>query len=315
MVEITSLEYLLVADAENALGSTANLKILVPDVLTGIEGFVAAFDALAKAWEGVTGHDEAAKVANAWIEGQGMGGKAGFHMLRDATLLGPDPDEDETRAAQKQLHRTIAILVRAHLTNRIRRDFLFGLSDLFRLRVSGAHGYLRLQCETVAQLVLMRGRPGVAPDWLNALDHQEGRLFYKARHRRIKQIIRALGLHHTYDQASNEALHSRPGGISRGLLIGGKTRLPGEVRLAYQEIDDPRLLLFELLPYLRFHLGLLELLDKLYPEIAPEALAAIPRDECRQFLDRAGEKAVQHRKQMGKRGVLLALGGNEALGE
>jgi len=43
-----------------------------------------------------------------------------------------------------------------------------------------------------------------------------------------------------------------------GILVGGKSKKPGQVRLAFQEADRSKLLLFALLPNLRFHRIVLE---------------------------------------------------------
>lgn len=314
MEELTSLEFLLHIDAGNVIGSIANLRGLVPDVVEGVEAFNVAFDEMSREWGKACGYDEHVKSVEDWIKQTGADPGEAVRLLSEATLIGPDPAGDKTRDAHEKAQRAIPALARTYLTNGIRRDFLFGVSDLLRLRTSGAVAYLRVQCESAGLVSLMATEPTLGREWLDTTRPDLGKAFHSKWRAKINQRLGDLGLQGSYEEASNQAIHSRPLRVTRGILVGGKTRNPGEVKLAYQDIDDPRLLLFALLPYLALHMKILECVDKLYPELSPDRVATINREPCRKFMDRAVARARAEYEKMGRKGVKFALGGPEALG-
>lgn len=316
MEQITTLEYVLQADADNAIKSMANLTHFLPDVVTGIDSYVNAFEGVSREWGEVTGWDGHNKKVQAELGNlvaKGMAPKDAFEMLRTAGLVNPGRAGDTTAASQNSLYETDAILARAQLTNRLHRDFLFGVSDLLRLRATSAVGYVRVQCETAALISLMKKDPIVAKDWFDGMSREGGKQFYKNWGKSIAGEVGALGLRAYHEEGSNTALHSRIGGVVRGFLIGGKSRKPGEVKLAFQELDTPPLLLFALLPYLRFHCDVLALVEKLYPELDAARIAKIDRDACYSFRDQVIAKAREVHTKMGKEAILIDLGGGAAI--
>jgi hypothetical protein len=172
---------------------------------------------------------------------------------------------DPVAEAQDALRKGNSVIARVYLLLRLERDFLFGLSDLLRLRVTSMFGYLRVQTETVAILTLSSTDWAMAVDWLNSLEG--GKEFYKKYQGRIINKLRQLGLHHYYEDGSNTSLHSRVGGVAPGILIGGKKQTPvRQLRLTYQEIDDKVTLFLWFCVFLKAHK---EMIDKL-PEAVPE---------------------------------------------
>ena len=160
----------------------------------------------------------------------------------------------------------------------------------------------------------MQREPSAARDWFDGLSPDGGDRFYKAWGRKISKEIKRLGLRRFYEEGSNTAAHSRVGGVIRGVLIGGKSRDPREIKISYQDFDDPKLLLFAFVPYLAFHCELLRVIDKLYPEMKHDQFGAMDRDACFKFYNRVREKAMELHAAMGKAGILIALGGHEVIG-
>ena len=62
---------------------------------------------------------------------------------------------DPTQEAKQTLTNAEAGVARMFLSLRPGRDFFFGITDLLRLRVIPALGYLRIQSETAAPMKIM----------------------------------------------------------------------------------------------------------------------------------------------------------------
>jgi hypothetical protein len=201
---------------------------------------------------------------NAWLKAQSGTAEQNVSLLEQARLIGQIKGDDPVAEAQDALYKGNSVIARAYLLLRLERDFLFGLSDLLRLRVTSMFGYLRVQTETVAILALSATDSALAVDWLKL---KEGKDFYNKHHRKIIEKVKWLGLHRYYEDASNVSLHSRVGGVAPGIIIGGKEATPKrQVKLTYQEIDDSIILFLWFCVYLKAHK---EMIDRL-PESVPE---------------------------------------------
>jgi hypothetical protein len=192
-----------------------------------------------------------------------------LHLLSTASLIGGT--EDDFTKAKGDFVQGVAFYARLYLLMRLRRDYLFGLTDLLRLRITASQGYLRLQAETVAVLALALVEPEIGQEWLDTMEGENGKNFYKRHHKRIVQKIKDLELHFYYEQASQNALHSRVGGVASGVVQGNAIRGKGEVALIYQEARDPYSYFLWFCSYLRFH----EIMTRSLPEVVPEAAAAL----------------------------------------
>ena len=291
----------------------ANLSAHITGVPEGVQSFLNAVEGVSKFWAEVTDYDAHQVEWDRWVKKMALPPEEVAHMFATATLLEPGRSGDTSASAQKSLRIAIAVVARALLTNRLQRDFLFGMTDLLRLRETPAIGYVRLQCETAALIGLMHREPAIAPEWMAASTPAAGRTFFKKRGDQIRDEVKALGFDDFYDEGSNTALHSRIGGVARGYLIGAKTREPGEVRLCYQELDSPAVMVFALLRFLGFHVRLLRLVERLYPELDADRLNSIDRDTYYKFFEQVRLKAIELHKQMGKSGILEAIGGRDAV--
>lgn len=151
------------------------------------------------------------------------------------------PELDAARAAWKliRVNTTRAIVVLA-----CQRQFMWGVTDLLRTRVTPAFGYTRQQAESVALLHLFRDNPNAAVQWRQVSTANEGRRFYRAYQPQLNTIMEAISLAAAYEQGSGAALHVRLASVARALFSLGPEEAPhssgGAIRLAFQELDPTR---------------------------------------------------------------------------
>ena len=99
-------------------------------------------------------YDEHQQQLNEWLKTQPGDAAHYVKLLEQSTLIGNLEQNDLATKAKKALEEGKAVIARTYLIMRLGRDFLFGLSDLLRLRSTGMFGYLRVQTETAAILAL-----------------------------------------------------------------------------------------------------------------------------------------------------------------
>lgn len=204
---------------------------------------------------------------NDWMKTQSGSAEEKFHFLEQATLIGQVGGTDPVAEAKGALVKACSVVARAYLLLRLRRDFLFGLTDLLRLRLTSAIGYLRVQTESIAILALLGGDSAMAVDWLNTCSRDEGKEFYKKYHRRIVEKLKELDLYDYYEDGSNMSLHSRVFGVAPGIGIGKKGVPQGRIKLTYQEVDDAVILFLWFCVYLRAHERMIKKLPEALPEV------------------------------------------------
>lgn len=137
-----------------------------------------------------------------------------------------------------------------------------------------------------------------------------GMKFHREWNKSVMREIAELDLMDGYKEASEIALHSRPWGVASGILIGAKSKKPGEIRLIYQEVDNEKLLFFSLSRYLRFHCKVVGKCDVLHPELTEEQIKEIGIEEFQRRLEHISQRAIEIRRGMGRDGVLKVLKGN-----
>jgi hypothetical protein len=116
------------------------------------------------------------------------------------------------------------------------RYWAWGISDLLRMRITGAHGYLRLQAECVGLIELFLRDPNLAERWFSIRTERDGKQFFGDTQRQLRDVLGPRQLLKVYDIASSSALHVRMAGLSRALSFE-----PGAMTLPDQEFDpeDP----------------------------------------------------------------------------
>jgi hypothetical protein len=217
-------------------------------------------------------------------------------------LIGQANPQDSSGLAKESFHKAVSIIARAQLTLRLGRDFLFGITDLLRLRITPALGYLRLQAESMGILRLLYEHPEMGEEWLASADYDKGKAFFDKWNSRVVEKIRAYGLHRDYVRGSNVALHSRASGITMGFLLGEKEKeRPGEIRLLYQEIDDAGMLFIWFGVFLRFHRKLFLKVKDAIPELDDSQINASSIPTFLKLEDMIWAKVVEiHAQSKGK---------------
>jgi len=145
-------------------------------------------------------------------------------------------------------------------------------ADLLRMRVTGPLGYVRVQCESLALMKLMRDTPAVAREWRNVLTEADGKAFYRKYQPSVKNELRNFELEFAYDNASSTALHSRFSGAALGLEVTSHTvdgKIIQDVKVKAQELDpdNPDVFLLVVLHVLRVQDRLLKHVPSTCPEI------------------------------------------------
>src|SRR2546428_4193706 len=180
MPETSSLGVMLQVDAEHAILAETALRHLMPGAEEGLEEFAACFERLTVVWGKVCDYDTHNIRFAEWAKRTGIDPAEALRLFSRAGLVGKGVADDSVGQAHGDLHESLAAVARSYLTVRLKRDFLFGLTDLLRLRLTAAVSYFRVQTETAALIKLMAKTPTLAREWFSVLTDQEGEAFYKA---------------------------------------------------------------------------------------------------------------------------------------
>ena len=271
--EASKLNSLVGKDSDNIAASRQALNDIEPASLMAVEKAAEVLDNVPQLFGKICEYAKHHKVVSDWALSMGLRGEEELQLVRDAVLIGKPQASDQSEMAKESLEKAVSIISRCQLSLRLGRDFLFGTTDLLRLRITPALGYLRLQSETIAILRLLYEKPQMSEEWLASAYPDGGKPFYDKWHREILKRIRDFGLHPDYLFGTNMALHSRASGLSMGIMVGASEKeIPGQTRFAYQEADDPGTLFFWFGMFLRFHQKLLLHLKDIFPELDSSAI-------------------------------------------
>ena len=270
---MSNLDKLLTIDNENIDKIKRMLGEISPDCMEAIEIGTTAFERLGKAWGEHCQYDRYREDLQRWGTEKGVVGDEMLRMLKDATLIGSPPTGDSTPNAKLSLDKGTAVIARTYLMLRLQREFLYGVTDILRLRVTPALGYLRIQTETIGLLKLIHDSPHVAQEWLDADKGEAGKEFFNNHNGQVIKNIRDLNLYEDYNRGSSMALHSRVGGVMAGILIGGKRiEHPGIIQLTYQESDNPTIIFLWFCVFLNCHRRILDQIDRFVPALDADAI-------------------------------------------
>jgi hypothetical protein len=192
----------------------------------------------------------------------------------EAKLETPAPTGQEAAYVQALdvLNRYYDREYRGILLVRLGILYATAVADLLRMRVTGPLGYVRVQCESLALMNLMRTNPALAREWRHLLTEADGKAFYKNHQQAVKAELRTFDLEFAYDNASSTALHSRFSGATLGLEVSSQVidgKIIQEVKVKAQELDpdNPDLFLLIVLHVLRVQDRILRHLRTACPEI------------------------------------------------
>ena len=262
------LDPLLECDNANIEITKKCLYEIEPKSLDAIEQCAGTLDNLGILYGEKCDYDKHHAVVAEWAGNFDLNGDTALELLKSATIIG-DAREDKTDVAMESMYKAVSILAKLLLTLRLKRDFLFSISDFLRLKVTPALGYLRIQSETFGILKLLNENSKLGEEWFDSAFSSSGKSFHNKWHSQIVRVIRDFGLYDDYSRGSNMALHTRASGIAMGWLVGSNIkRKKAEIKLTYQEIDDPRQLFFWFGILLRFYRKALINADIIFPELS-----------------------------------------------
>ncbi len=160
-----------------------------------------------------------------------LSGMATAHGMSDEELTallqhGEAADIDGADGLFKRLWtlRVVKILVVA-----CQRYWLWGSADLFRLRITAAQGYLRLEAEAMAFIALFLDDDDLADRWSRLYGDKEGGKFFRDTQPAVKDILAKHDVDKTYGIASGAAQHVRMASLVRALSTkNGGISLPDQ---------------------------------------------------------------------------------------
>lgn len=191
-----------------------------------------------------------------------------------AKLEGPVPagQEEIFKSCRRAFDEFYARQNRAMLL--VRMGVLYGMAvaDFLRMRLTAPMAYLRLQCESLAMMKLMRDDPVVARKWQEIITENQGMTFFRKHQDAVKGILGLYGLSFAYNYASSTALHSRFAGIVFGLRVSSTIEgnwSSQELKILAQEFDpdNPYPFLLMVLHALRVQERIFSSLPDCTPEV------------------------------------------------
>ena len=192
--------------------------------------------------------------------------------------IATDDSTNEVVRAREIDAELYARMARKILLSLCRRYFRWGATDLMRLRISAAAGYIRLQAEAMEMIVLFNERLDLANRWLSPKEDRE-KLFRKiSKVMGKRKLLERLDLKLAYKHGSAVAMHPGMETASRAARFLA-TANGVSVDVLDQEFDpeDPFSYHLVVAYFLRTQQRILEHLPDVFTELAEHA------DGCAEF--------------------------------
>ncbi len=157
------------------------------------------------------------------------------------------------------------------------RSFMYAATDIRRLRVGTAFGFMRLEIEAVALMSLFQVNTKLAYAWFHLKGDRQGRDFNNKTKKDVLKFCDRYELTGEWNLASSSSQHSRLIGLVDGLTISSSSqfeRYTDNFSLAFQDFDPekPEQLLVRALYILRTQAKLLLPLQLALPEVSDPLL-------------------------------------------
>jgi len=220
------LDELIEIDSDNIPNSRKALTAFDPELSAALDTAAGMFKTFSRCMEGKLDNSEDLAVLAGCAEELGIDAAALIALIKSENR---GQVLDRARAAW---FSGFASKVRAIIFLLLHRHFMWGTTDLLRMRRTAAIGYARLEAESLALLCLMRDDPAIANRWLHVATDEEGRRFHRDLQPRILEELRRLNLIRAYEAGSGRSLHVRLWSAVEGLSLD---RMPDGVWLTFQE--------------------------------------------------------------------------------
>jgi hypothetical protein len=256
---MNDIDELLAVDSENAAGCRENLRQLDPAFPDAFDTAAAMFKTFSRCMEGTQDESQEYQILERYAQAHGLTAEDAIRCLarsEDAQTVPPDAREAYIRMRNRRAKAVVFLL--------LRRAFMWGATDLFRMRFTSAVGYGRLEAEALGLLLLMQEDPTIGDRWWKVSTEREGRVYFNETRRPLKEQLREVDLAFAYDQGSTAAQHVRVQSAVDGLSWSDT-----QARLAYQEAatDDPFSFFLRALYFLSTQVRVFHALKKVFPEV------------------------------------------------
>jgi hypothetical protein len=237
-VDETIAKLLLKSDSKNAQRSIQFLERYLPNALPVSEAVSEALQSLATRFSEENDFAAAQRQVDEWASSRPTVAKGQLELLDQASLIGTPVGGDELGVLKAQLEIANSVIARTLLLQKIWRDFVLGIVEILRVRMTPSFGFLRIQAESVGLLSVMGAHADVGGEWLRAISAEEGLTFYKKYRKDVAAAIAKLKLGELFDQGSNGFFHPRAFGVTPSLLASTDSAKAGELGLSFQEFES-----------------------------------------------------------------------------
>ncbi len=157
------------------------------------------------------------------------------------------------------------------------RAYMYAATDIRRLRANTAIGFMRLEIEAVALMLLIQADAGLGFTWFNLKGDSQGKDFFNKTKKDVSNFCDRFELTVEWNLASSASQHSRFIGLVDGLSITASSQLErytDKFSLALQDYnpEKPEQLIVRALYILRTQAKLLLPLQLALPEISDPLL-------------------------------------------
>jgi hypothetical protein len=261
---ITNVADLLKADESCAKESETVFAVLGSSALECANAGLRVFASVAK-WVRNWEENHASNDAfNKTAEELGLSGQ----QLYEIVCGPPDPSGEDPRITKARGINTGVsdALARRTLLQLLWRAYGWGLTDLRRLKLTATAGYMRVEAESVALLLLFQERPDLGERWLNPEENLVK--FFQDTQGELQKILDKHKLTMAYENGSAVAQHARFASASRGVRVNA-----GDVQVLDREFDPEQ--------PASFHLGLAYFLrlQKRFFHLLPNVFDGLQDDE------------------------------------
>lgn len=253
-----NVDELLRIDESCAKESEVVFAALGPNAMECVNAGLRVFTAAAK-WVGAPERvHPAGEEFNEIAEELKMHGSALWDVVRKpADPGGEDSRITKARGIDEVLTQSLALKTLLQLCSRAYR---WGLTDFRRLRLTAAAGYMRVEAESIALMLLFVEKPSLSKRWLNP--HENMMTFFKETQPSVKGVLKKHDLTLAYEHGSAVAQHARFASAARGIRVEN-----ADVQVLDQEFDPKQPVSFHLA--LAYFLRIQKRLFDLLPAVSP----------------------------------------------
>jgi len=272
---MSELDKLIQADGENVPNSRTILIQFAPELSRALDDASEMFLTFVRCMEGAL--DDTADLATL----KECARELEVDEEKFVSLMWAEDQDPALDRARTAWSNYLARRARGIVYLLLQRQFMWGASDLLRMRITPALGYGRLEAESLALLFLMRDDPSIGKRWLRLATDSDGKQFYYDYQKKILEVLGRLNLIGAYEQGSGGSLHVRMMSAISGLKLGEK---PNVVQLGYQELRQDNLFSYFLmvLYFLRTQDRVFQALGEAFPEVSdpiwPERVGLFTRN-------------------------------------